>query len=104
MSASPEALYLDPCSISTEQCGSILLTCSADCLASSILLTMMRDRTAAGLAAGVDMRDRSEMNTVVFPEPVGSETPMRVAPLANASVQASRQCSWYGRKRTRAVE
>ena len=54
---------------------------------------MMRERTAAGLAMGVDMRDRSDMNTVVFPEPVGSETPMRDAPFAKASVHASRQCS-----------
>lgn len=44
------------------------------------------------------MRDRRDMNTVVFPEPVGSETPIREVPELRAAAQASRQDSWYGRK------
>ena len=79
-SAFPEALYLEPCSISTDQVGNSLATCTADCLASSMLLTIMRDRWAAGFDMGEDMRDNKEINTVVFPDPVGNETPMREAP------------------------
>ena len=53
----------------------------------------MRDRWAAGFDIGGDIRDSREMNTVVFPEPVGNETPMREAPDWRARVQASRHCS-----------
>lgn len=31
------------------------------------------------------------MKTVVFPEPVGKDTPIREAPVASASAQVSRQ-------------
>lgn len=72
------------------------LTCSADWCASSMLLTTINERVAATLFAGDAMRDSSETNTVVLPEPVGSETPMRVEPAARASVHDVRQSSWYG--------
>lgn len=98
-SASPEALCFAPCSISTVQSGKRRATCSADCLASSMLFTIMRALPAVGLCFGDCIRANNEMKTVVFPEPVGSETPMRETPAANASVHASRQCSWYGRRR-----
>jgi hypothetical protein len=45
-----------------------------------MLLTMMRERWAVGFDIGEDIRDNREMNTVVFPEPVGRETPIREAP------------------------
>jgi hypothetical protein len=93
-SANPDALCLGPCSICTVHRGKRFLTCFADCLASSMLFTIMRDRTASGLQLGEAMRDRRETKTVVFPEPVGSETPIRVTPEARASPQASRQRSW----------
>ena len=91
--ARPEAVCFVPCSISTDHLGKRVETWLADCLASSTLFTMMRERTASGFVAGGDIRDRSEMKTVVLPEPVGNETPIRDAPDARASVQASRQCS-----------
>lgn len=65
-----------------------------------MLLTMMRERRAAGFDVGDGIRDSREMNTVVFPEPVGNDTPMREAPERRAWAQASRQCSWYGRRTT----
>jgi hypothetical protein len=92
-SARPDALCLTPCSISTVQLGKRRPTCSADCRASSMLFTTMRDLEARGFEVGGAMRDNREMKTVVFPEPVGRETPIREAPLASASVQASKHCS-----------
>jgi hypothetical protein len=56
----------------------------ADCLASSTLFTMTRERCAAGFDVGGGIRDKREMNTVVFPEPVGIETPIREAPALRA--------------------
>lgn len=54
---------------------------------------MIRDFEASGRVFEGRMRDNNVMNTVVFPEPVGKETPMRDAPDLSASVQASRQDS-----------
>jgi hypothetical protein len=59
-----------------------------------MLFTMIKDRVALGLFEGGRIRDKREMNTVVFPEPVGSETPMREAPASSAVAQASKQDSW----------
>lgn len=69
------------------------LTWSADWRASSMLLTIIKERVAFVFVAGGEMRDRREMKTVVLPEPVGSDTPMRVEPSARASVQDVRQSS-----------
>ena len=65
-----------------------------------MLLTTIKERVAATLFGGGAMRDSSETNTVVLPEPVGSETPMRVEPDARASVHVVRQISWYGLRTT----
>lgn len=100
ISAVPVALCFVPCSISTVQSGKRASACMADCLASSMLFTMINERVAFGLSTGESMRDRRDINTVVFPDPVGSEMPMRDAPPLRAAVQASRQDSWYGRKTT----
>ena len=61
-----------------------------------MVLTMTRERVAPLFGGGI--RDKSETKTVVLPDPVGRETPMREAPERKESMQASRQDSWYGRK------
>lgn len=99
-SAFPEALCFVPCSISTDHFGNRFATWLADCLASSMLLTIMRDLEAVGFEDGDNIRDKREMKTVVLPAPVGRETPIRDTPECRASMQASRQCSWYGRSST----
>lgn len=58
-----------------------------------MLLTMIRDLVASKFIAGGAKRARREMKTVVFPEPVGNDTPMREEPESRAEMQASRQCS-----------
>jgi hypothetical protein len=58
-----------------------------------MLLTMIKDLVASKFIADGAKRARREMNTVVFPEPVGNDTPMREEPESRAVVQASRQCS-----------
>ncbi len=60
----------------------------------------MRERVAAGFDSGEAIRERREMKTVVLPEPVGRETPMRETPEDKALAHASRHLSWYGRKTT----
>lgn len=57
---------------------------------------MMRDFEAAGLDGGGGILDKSEMKTVVLPEPVGRDTPIRETPDIRASTQAFKQVSWYG--------
>ena len=47
-SASPDALCLPPCSISTVQSGRCRLACAAACFASSMLLTITNDFVALG--------------------------------------------------------
>ena len=93
-SASPDALCLPPCSISTVQSGRCCLACVAACFASSMLLTMTNDLVALGLPFLGSSRDRSEMKTAVLPAPVGIDTPIREAPELCASRHALRQCSW----------
>lgn len=92
-SASPDALCLLPCSISTTQSGRRCLACAAACFASSMLLTMTSDLFASGLSFLGPKLERSEMKTAVLPAPVGSDTPMREAPAACASRHALRQIS-----------
>lgn len=58
-----------------------------------MLLTIIMDLVASKFIAGGAKRARREMKTVVFPEPVGNDTPIRVEPESRAEVQASRQCS-----------
>jgi len=58
-----------------------------------MLFTMISDLVARSFVGGVGIRERSEMKTVVLPEPVGRETPIRVEPDAIAVVQASKHCS-----------
>ena len=97
-SATPLALFLLPWSISTLKCGNILFTCSADCLASSTLMTIIKARVASGLVEEASSIDMSFTNTVVFPEPVGRDIPMRVvSEFLSALRQARRHDSWYGR-------
>lgn len=90
-SASPDALCLLPCSISTTQSGRKRLACAAACFASSMLLTMTSDFVASGLPFLGSKLERSEMKTAVLPAPVGRDTPMREAPVACASRHALRQ-------------
>lgn len=92
-SASPDALCLLPCSISTTQSGRRCLACVAACFASSMLLTMTSDFFAFGLSFLGPKLERSEMKTAVLPAPVGSDTPMREAPAVCASRHALRQIS-----------
>lgn len=99
-SAKPLAL-LFPCSISTFSFGNILFTCPAACRANSTLLTIIRDRVASGLDLGEESIDISATKTVVFPEPVGNDIPIRVASfVSSVSRQLRRQVSWYGRNCT----
>ena len=58
-----------------------------------MLLTMIMDLVASKFIAGGAKRPKREMKTVVFPEPVGNDTPIREEPESRASMQASRQCS-----------
>lgn len=96
-SASPEALYFVPCSISTDQEGNIRATWLADWCANSTELTIIKDLVALGLCLAVAIRDRRFTKTVVFPEPVGRDTPIRVEPDVRASIHESKHSSWYGR-------
>lgn len=59
-----------------------------------MLFTTINERVALGFFAGGMIRERSEMNTVVLPDPVGNETPIREAPELRAAVQASKHDSW----------
>ena len=65
-----------------------------------MVLTMIMDFVASKFIAGGAKRARREMKTVVFPEPVGNDTPMREAPESRDEMQASRQRSWYGLRMT----
>ena len=58
-----------------------------------MLLTMIKDLVASKFTAGGAKRARRAMKTVVFPEPVGNDTPMREEPESRAEMQASRQSS-----------
>ena len=58
-----------------------------------MLLTIIIDFVASKFIAGGAKRARREMKTVVFPEPVGNDTPIREEPESRAEMQASRQCS-----------
>jgi hypothetical protein len=60
-SASPDALCMPPCSISTVQSGRCCRTCAAACFASSMLLTITNDFVALGSPFLGSRRDRSEM-------------------------------------------
>lgn len=51
---------------------------------------MIKDLLALGLEGSFC---NSDTNTVVFPEPVGIDTPIRDIPLFRALRQASTQCS-----------
>jgi hypothetical protein len=93
-SASPDALCLLPCSISTTQSGLRCFAWAAACFASSMLLTTTNDLVASGLSFLGPNLERSEMKTAVFPAPVGRDTPMRDAPELCASRHALRQTSW----------
>lgn len=93
-SASPDALCLPPCSISTVQSGRCSFACTAACFASSMLLTITNDFVASGWPFLGSSRDRSEIKTAVLPAPVGIDTPIREAPEQCASRHALRQCSW----------
>jgi hypothetical protein len=46
------------------------------------------------------MRSRRLINTVVFPEPVGNDTPIRELPESSASMHACRAVSWYDLSKT----
>lgn len=59
-----------------------------------MLFTMTNARVASGDREGGDIRDNNEIKTVVFPAPVGKDTPILVEPDLSASMQASRQLSW----------
>jgi len=99
-SARSVALCLFPCSISMDQLGNSRAACSADCLASSILLTMTSDRVAFGFVGGEGIWDSKERKTVVFPEPVGRDTPILVTPDARASRQDCIHSFWYDLRTT----
>jgi hypothetical protein len=58
-----------------------------------MLLTIIIDFVASKFVVGGAKRARREMKTVVFPEPVGRDTPMREEPVSRAEMQASRQSS-----------
>ena len=58
-----------------------------------MLLTIIIDFVASEFIAGGVKRARREMKTVVFPEPVGNDTPIREEPELRAEMQASRQFS-----------
>ena len=92
-SASPDALCLLPCSISTVQSGRRRFACAAACFASSTLLTMTSDFVAPGLPFLGSKLERSEMKTAVLPAPVGRDTPIRETPEVCASRHALRQIS-----------
>jgi hypothetical protein len=62
-----------------------------------MLLTITKERVASGLSFGAGILESRDMKTVVLPLPVGSETPIFVAPPARASMHASKHDSWYGR-------
>ena len=63
-----------------------------------MLLTIIKARVALGLVEEASSIDISFTNTVVFPEPVGRDIPMRVvSEFLSASRQARRHDSWYGR-------
>ena len=61
-----------------------------------MLLTIISDLTACLLPVGGRINDNSVTKTVVLPEPVGRETPIRDTPDLRAFVHASRQDNWYG--------
>lgn len=62
---------------------------------------MINARFASGLCVGGCSIEIRETNTVVFPEPVGSEIPIRVeSALRRVSRHACRHVSWYGRSCT----
>lgn len=58
-----------------------------------MLLTMIIDFVASEFVGGGGRRAKREMKTVVLPEPVGKDTPMREEPESRAEIQASRHCS-----------
>ena len=58
-----------------------------------MLLTMIKDFVASKFIAGGAKRARRQMKTVVFPEPVGNDTPIREIFESRDETQASRQCS-----------
>lgn len=99
-SAKPVAQCLVPCSISTDHLGNSRAACSADCLASSMLLTMTSDRVAFGFEGGEGIWESKERKTVVFPEPVGRDTPILVMPDARASRQDWIHSFWYDLRTT----
>lgn len=59
-----------------------------------MLFTMMSERVAVEDVAGEGMRESNDIKIVVFPEPVGSDTPILECPERRASRQASTHCSW----------
>lgn len=50
-----------------------------------MLFTMTSDRVALGFVGGAGICDSKDRNTVVFPEPVGKDTPILVQPDARVS-------------------
>jgi len=100
-SACPEALCFAPCSISTLRPGHSFSIWAAACLASSMLFTMIKERVVASSTRNWwNNRESKVIKTVVLPEPVGRDTPIREEPAFNASRHASMQDSWYGRNET----
>lgn len=94
-SAVPVALYLAPWSISTDIFGNNRLTCSADCRANSTLLTMIRARLASGASRGGWSFEIRDTKMVVFPDPVGRETPiLEELGSCRTSKHVLRQISW----------
>lgn len=52
-----------------------------------MLLTTTSDRVALGFDSGAGICDSKDRKAVVFPEPVGKDTPILVQPDAKASKQ-----------------
>ena len=65
-----------------------------------MLFTIINTLVALGFSRGGTIFEINETKTVVFPAPVGRETPIRETSCLDRSVRhASRHASWYGRRR-----